>query len=279
MSNRRLAIGGLLAFMTLAALGSYIAAQRRVASRPESESAGPVATEQVTLRFYKDPKPLATFTAQTVDGQTLSSSSLRGKVTLINFWATWCPPCKAEIPDLIALQNKYRDQLQIIGISEDETPDVVRRFMAEHKINYPVVMATPDIQRALPGVGSLPTTFMLDREGRIAAKHIGLLRPNVTELETRALAGLTINASIERVDADKAIGLASTAHVKEIPGVDLKQLSAEQRATALQRLNQEACTCGCELTVAKCRIDDPSCSVSLPLARQIVENLASAGKS
>jgi hypothetical protein len=120
---------------------------------------------------------------------------------------------------------------------------------------------------------------MLDRDGNIVVKHVGLLRPNVTEQETRALAGLTVNASIERVEADKAIGLASTEHVKEIPGVDLKPLSAEQRATALKRLNAEACTCGCELTVAKCRIDDPSCSVSLPLARQIVENLASAGKS
>src|SRR5437867_2726103 len=135
--------------------------------------------------------------------------------------------------------------------------------MAEHKINYPVIMSTPEIRKAFPGVSGLPTSFMLDREGRIAIKHVGLLNPMVTEQETRALAGLTVNASIERVDPDKAIGLTSTAHVKEIPGVDLKQLSPDQRTTALQRLNAEACTCGCELTVAKCRIDDPSCSVSL----------------
>jgi thiol-disulfide isomerase/thioredoxin len=275
MSNRRLAIGGLLALATLAVLGSYIAAQRRVTSTPESRSAETVPAEKIALRFYKDPKPVADFTVQTLDGQTISSSTWRGKVTLLNFWATWCPPCKAEIPDLIALQNKYRDQLQIIGISEDETPDVVRRFVAEHRINYPVVMATPDIQRALPGVSGLPTSFMLDRDGRVVVKHVGLLNPAVTEQETRALAGLTVNASIERVEPDKAIGLTSTAHVKEIPGIDLKRLSSDQRATALQRLNAEACTCGCELTVAKCRIDDPSCSISLPLARQIVENIAS----
>jgi cytochrome c biogenesis protein CcmG/thiol:disulfide interchange protein DsbE len=275
MSNRRLAIGGLLAFAALAVLGSYIAAQRRVTSSPERGSAETVPAEKIALRFYKNPMPVASFTVQTLDGQTISSATWRGKVTLLNFWATWCPPCKAEIPDLIALQNKYRDQLQIIGISEDETPDVVRSFIAEHKINYPVVMATPDIQTALPGVGSLPTTFMLDRDGRIAVKHVGLLKATVTEQETRALAGLTVNASIERVEPDKAIGLTSTAHVKEIPGVDLKRLSSDQRATALKRLNAEACTCGCELTVAKCRIDDPSCSISLPLARQIVENLTS----
>jgi thiol-disulfide isomerase/thioredoxin len=275
MSNRRIAIGGVLAVTTLAVLGAYTAAQRRGTSPRPTESAENATTDKVALRFYKDPKPVPSFTVQTLDGQTISSSTWRGKVTLLNFWATWCPPCKAEIPDLIALQNKYRDQLQIIGISEDETPDVVRRFIAEHRINYPVVMATPDIQRALPGVSGLPTSFMLDREGRVVVKHVGLLNPVVTEQETRALAGLTVNASIERVEPDKAIGLTSTAHVKEIPGIDLKRLSSDQRATALKRLNAEACTCGCELTVAKCRIDDPSCSVSLPLARQIVENLAS----
>jgi len=275
MSKRRLAIGGLLALAALAVLGSYIAAQRRVTPSPETGSTETVPAQKIALRFYKDPMPVASFTAQTLDGQTISSATWRGKVTLVNFWATWCPPCKAEIPDLIALQNKYRDQLQIIGISEDETPDVVRRFVAEYKINYPVVMVSPEIRRSLPGVASLPTTFMLDRDGRIAMKHVGLLRADVTEQETRALAGMTVNASIERVEPDKAIGLASTEHVKEIPGVDLKRLSSDQRATALKRLNAEACTCGCELTVAKCRIDDPNCSISLPLARQIVENLTS----
>src|SRR5438105_12850284 len=75
-----------------------------------------------------------------LDGRQISTSDWRGKVVLINFWATWCPPCRAEIPDLIALQEKYRDQLQIIGVSEDEAgPEVVKRFVAEHRMNYPVV--------------------------------------------------------------------------------------------------------------------------------------------
>jgi thiol-disulfide isomerase/thioredoxin len=275
MTNRRIAIGGVLAVTTLAVLGACTATQPRDTSSQAAPTAEDGTTEKVALRFYKDPKPVADFTVQTLDGQTISSSSWRGKVTLLNFWATWCPPCKAEIPDLIALQNKYRDQLQIIGISEDATADVVKRFVAEHNINYPIVMATPDVERAFPGVSGLPTSFMLDRDGRIVAKHVGLLNAHVTEAETRALAGLTVNASIEHVDPDKAVGLTSTAHVKEIPGIDLKRLSPDQRGTALQRLNAEACTCGCGLTVAKCRIDDPSCSVSLPLARQIVDNLTS----
>jgi thiol-disulfide isomerase/thioredoxin len=270
MTRRGIAIGVLA--LTLLPIVACTAAQPGAGSS-EATGADNATTEKVALRFYKDPKPVADFTVQTLDGQTISSSSWRGRVTLLNFWATWCPPCKAEIPDLIALQNKYRDQLQIIGISEDETVDVVKRFVAEHKINYPIVMATPDVERAFPGVSGLPTSFMLDREGRIAVKHVGLLNAHLTEQETRALAGLTVNASIEHVDADKAIGLASTAHVKEIPGIDLTKLSADQRGTALQQLNTEPCTCGCGLTVAKCRIDDPSCSVSLPLARKIVDTL------
>jgi thiol-disulfide isomerase/thioredoxin len=274
MTIRRMALGGMLAFTTVAVLGACTAPPATEGGA-DATTAETGTTEKLALRFYKDPKPVGDFTVQALDGQTISSSQWRGKVTLVNFWATWCPPCKAEIPDLIALQDKYRDELQIIGISEDATTDVVKRFVAEHKINYPIVMATPDIERAFPGVVGLPTSFMVDREGRIMAKHVGLLNARMTEQETRALAGLSVEASIERVDGDKAVGLTSTAHVKEIPGIDLKPFSPEKRATALQQLNTEACTCGCELTVAKCRIDDPSCGVSLPLAKQIVEKIAS----
>ena len=88
-----------------------------------------------------------------LDGRSITSASLRGKVALINFWATWCGPCRAEIPDLVALQDKYRDQLQVIGISEDEAgPDIVRRFAASHNVNYPIVMLTPELEHVFPGV-------------------------------------------------------------------------------------------------------------------------------
>jgi len=89
----------------------------------------------------------------------------------------------------------------------------------------------------------------------------------------RVIAGLATDVRVERVDPEQAIGLPATAHVKTVPGVDLSNLPAEKRALALQRMNAEPCTCGCNLTVAKCRIDDPSCSVSLPLARKIVADL------
>ena len=237
----------------------------------------PVTAQAFTLRFFRDAKVVPQFTVATLDGGSISSNSLRGKVTLINFWATWCGPCRAEIPDLIALQQNYRDQLQVIGISEDEAPaDVVRRFVSEFKINYPMAMATPEVEAVFGRVTSLPTSYLIDPEGRIVQKHVGMLNAVFTEQETRALAGLKVNASIERVDPDKPTGLENAAQAKEIPGVELASLTPQRRAQALSKLNTDACTCGCELTVARCRVDDPSCGTSLPLARKIVADIVAA---
>jgi len=235
--------------------------------------------EKVTLRFYRDPKPAPVFTATDLDGRPISMAALRGKVVIVNFWATWCGPCRAEIPDLVALQEKYRDQLQIIGISEDEGgPEVVRRFVAEHQMNYPVVMSTPELERKFPGIGALPTSFVIDREARVVQKHVGMLTARTTEYEARHLAGLPVNASIEEVDQSQGLklNLEHGAQALTIPGIDLASLPLAKRTEALQKLNSQPCTCGCDLTVAKCRVDDPSCGVSLPLARQIVAQIAGA---
>jgi thiol-disulfide isomerase/thioredoxin len=231
--------------------------------------------DKVTLRFFRNPAAAPVFTATDLEGRRVSSASLKGKVVLINFWATWCPPCRAEIPDLIALQEKYRDRLQIIGISEDEAPpEVVGRFVADHRINYPVLMMTPEIEKLFPGIGALPTSYFIDREARVVQKHVGILNARVTESETRHLAGLAVNASIEEVDQTQGLKLENGAQLMTIPGVDLAKLPAATRAEALQKLNAQPCTCGCDLTVAKCRVDDPNCGISLPLARQIVAQLA-----
>ena len=228
-----------------------------------------------TLRFFRNPAAVPAFTAVDLDGRPVSSDSLRGKVVIVNFWATWCGPCRAEIPDLVALQERYREQLQIIGVSEDEGPvESVRRFAADHKVNYPIVMTTTEIRQRFPGVQALPTSFILDRESRLVQKHVGMLTADVTELETRALAGLAVNASIEQVDQTQGLKLDNNAQLIDIPGVDLTKLPASKRTEALQKLNAQSCTCGCDLTVAKCRVDDPSCGISLPLARQILGQIA-----
>jgi thiol-disulfide isomerase/thioredoxin len=241
------------------------------------EAAVETSGERVTLRFFRNPAAVPVFIARDLDGREVSTASWRGKVIIINFWATWCGPCRAEIPDLVALQEKYRDRLQVIGISQDEaSPEVVKRFAAEHKVNYPIVMTTPEIEKLFPGIGALPTSFMVDRESRVVQKHVGMLRAAVTEQETRALAGLPVNASIEEVDQTQGLKLAldNGAQAMTIPGLDLAALPVAKRVEALQKLNGQPCTCGCDLTVAKCRVDDPTCGVSLPLARQIVKQIA-----
>jgi thiol-disulfide isomerase/thioredoxin len=227
-----------------------------------------------TVAFYRNPARVAPFTVHDIDGRTLSSADWRGKVVFINFWATWCGPCRAEIPALVKLQDKYRGELVIVGISEDEGPlDLVRQFAAAHNMNYPIVMLTPELTELFPGIGAIPTTFVLDRESRVVQKHVGLFPPDHLELETRALAGLPVNARVEQVDRTQPAKLDNAAQATNIPGVDLTKLTPEKRARALQQLNTEGCTCGCDFTLAKCRIDDPGCGVSLPKAREIVKSI------
>jgi hypothetical protein len=97
-----------------------------------------------------------------------------------------------------------------------------------------------------------------------------LLNPALVEQETRILAKLDTTATVERVDDTGQVLLANAAQATDVPGLALDKLSAAQRTSALKRLNDEQCTCGCGLTVAQCRINDPTCQVSLPIAKKIV---------
>ena len=235
------------------------------------------ASRPATIQLVADPVEVPALTMQALDGQTVSSDDLRGKVTLVNFWATWCGPCRAEIPDLIKLQDRYPDQLQVIGVSVDEGGvAIVEDFATEYGINYPVVMATPELRRAFPGVTALPTSFIVDPDGRVVQTHVGLINPGVLEQETRLLASIDTSITVDLVDEDRHGRLVNAAHATEIPGLDLSPLTAAQRETALQQLNTDMCNCGCGLTLAQCRINDPSCGFSLPLAEQVVADIVSA---
>jgi hypothetical protein len=174
----------------------------------------------------------------------------------------------------VALQAAYGDHVQVIGISQDEGGvDVVRRYATAQHMNYPIVMMTPELEQAFTGIAALPTSFIVDRSGRIVQRHVGMLNAVLTEQETRALAGLPVNATIEEVDRAQPAKLEN-AQATQIPGIDLATLSPERRTAALQKLNTEPCTCGCENTVAKCRVDDPKCTTSLPIAQRIVAEIA-----
>jgi cytochrome c biogenesis protein CcmG, thiol:disulfide interchange protein DsbE len=123
-----------------------------------------------------------------LDGQDLRLSSYRGKVVLLDFWASWCEPCRVETPQLIELQQKYGDcGLQIIGVSMDDSPEPVRAFYRQFHMNYPVVMGTAKTGELYGGVLGLPIAFLITRDGRIYAKHIGATDPAVFEREIKSL--------------------------------------------------------------------------------------------
>lgn len=248
---------------------------------PAADSGTAAATDEAPLvQLLKEPVDVPAFTVRDIDGKTISLADLKGKVVLVNFWATWCPPCRAEIPDLVKLQDKYRDRLVVLGISEDEVdPAQVKAFATEQKMNYPIVMATTELRQIFKGVAALPTTFVLDTEGEIQMRHVGMLDPERTEIETRYLSGALKNAKVERVEDETKALLTKAAQAKEIPGIDLTALTPEKRTEALKALNAENCTCGCELTLAACRINDPSCGVSLPIAQKLVERIAKGEKA
>jgi thiol-disulfide isomerase/thioredoxin len=128
------------------------------------------------------------FSLPDLSGKPLSLSSYRGKVVLLDFWATWCEPCKDEIPRLIELQNKYGNQgLQIIGISMDDGPEPVRDFYQRYRMNYPVVMGTAKTGELYGGILGLPIAFVIARDGRISSKHIGATDISVFEKEVTNL--------------------------------------------------------------------------------------------
>ena len=112
-----------------------------------------------------------------------------GKVVVLDFWATWCPPCRAEIPGLIELQKKYQAQgLIIVGVSVDQaSADTVKSFAKKMGINYPVVMAESKVVAAYGGIEGLPTTFIIDRAGRIVKQHLGFTEKAEFETEIKAL--------------------------------------------------------------------------------------------
>jgi len=128
------------------------------------------------------------FVLPQLDGTPLRLSSYRGKVVLLDFWATWCDPCREETPHFVELQQQYADRgLQIIGVSMDDTSDPVRDFYHQFHMNYPVVMGNAKTGEAYGGVLGLPIIFLLGQDGRIVAKHMGPTKAETFDLEIAAL--------------------------------------------------------------------------------------------
>jgi thiol-disulfide isomerase/thioredoxin len=255
----------LVFFAFCATLASPAFAQE--AARAEADSANSGAV----IRFVRNPDQAPDFKLDDLDGKPLTLAASHGKVILLNFWATWCGPCRAEIPDLIELQKKYGDKLQIIGLDvDDDDSTEVKKFVTANGINYPIGMATNEIRMQYGGVAALPTSFVLDSEGRVVQKHEGLRNPLLYEFEIRSLIGLPIPARVETFEDTGEIFLKHADRASTLPGVDMTKLTPEQRTVALHRFNAEGCTCGCQFTLAQCRIYDRGCAISKGRTEKII---------
>jgi peroxiredoxin len=122
-------------------------------------------------------KPAPNFTLKDADGNPVNLVDYRGKVVLVNFWATWCGPCEMEVPWFVEFEQKYKDQgFAVLGVSmDDDGWKSVRPYVASHKINYRVVIGSEMVSQQFGEIEALPTSFVLDRQGRIASHHEGLV--------------------------------------------------------------------------------------------------------
>ncbi|HUE90067.1 MAG TPA: TlpA disulfide reductase family protein [Vicinamibacterales bacterium] len=130
------------------------------------------------------------FTMPDLNGKDVSLSSFKGKVILLNFWATWCGPCKAEIPGFVELQNQYgKDGLVIVGYSVDDDAPKAQAFADQFKMNYPVLLGLgrEDVQDAYGPIWGIPASFIISRDGRVCQKHLGIAPKAVFEKEIKAL--------------------------------------------------------------------------------------------
>ncbi|GAB4293603.1 MAG: hypothetical protein Kow0098_14590 [Ignavibacteriaceae bacterium] len=139
--------------------------------------------ESLTLdRNTQDDKiKAAGFTLPGTDGKNYSLSDYVGKIIILDFWATWCGPCRRGIPDLIDIQNQYKDQVVVLGISLDQQNTVsdVIPFMQEFGINYPVLYGNAEVVKNYGNINAIPTSFIVDQKGFIVDKHVGLVPKSV----------------------------------------------------------------------------------------------------
>lgn len=135
------------------------------------------AESGVTENHGKEYPPAPAFTLEDLYGNEISLSNYEGKVVFLNFWATWCGPCRQEIPGFLEIYDRYKSKgMEIIGISVDRTGSgSVLNFARQYKISYPVVISTPKLERDYRPGQFIPTTFVIDKKGQIRHKHIGFM--------------------------------------------------------------------------------------------------------
>lgn len=124
------------------------------------------------------PQPAPPIEGMTTTGQKFKLSDYKGKVVLLNFWATWCGPCRGEIPDLVQLQTKYEKRgFTIVGLSDDDDLEKPKAFAAQNGMTYPILLVPPPARAAF-GLQAIPATFLVDKEGRVVWGRVGMISQN-----------------------------------------------------------------------------------------------------
>jgi hypothetical protein len=183
------------------------------------------------------------------------------------------------------MQDKYAKQgFSVIGISLDDEPGSVVEFYKEFKMNYPVAVGNQRIGELYGGIFGLPTTFLIGRDGCIYAKHTGTTDRAVIEDEVQQL--LAMSPTAEKTDFKPGLTAGTSTKIElgdpaaidsEIPGLNLTKLTAPQKEALMKQLASQQCTCGCNLTVLKCRQVDRACRVSLKMAQAQMEKVLKSG--
>ena len=190
--SRILLIVGLL--LVVGAIAVYHFSPRFVPPQQSAPAATRVAADENPSDATADVPAIRgtaapAFELANLDGKTLRMADLKGKVVLVNFWATWCGPCLLEIPWFVEFQKEYGPKgLEIVGVSMDEEgPSVVKPFVAKHEMNYTVVMGTDKTPELFGGLPGYPVSFLIDRQGKFYSKHLGLVSKEDIESEIQAL--------------------------------------------------------------------------------------------
>ena len=199
--NAKLRLAAIAAtLITLLAISVPFVLQDHVDATPSAgDAVAPVASHDVAPATLEqsggscsvDAKPAnMTFTVKNLDLKDVPLSSFKGKVVLLNFWATWCGPCKAEIPMFVELQKQYASQgFTVVGYSVDDEAPKARAFADEYKMNYPILLGLgrEDVQEAFGPMYAIPVSVIIDRQGRVCQRHMGLPTKSALEKEIKAL--------------------------------------------------------------------------------------------
>lgn len=165
-------------------------------SPDETVAEGPAAEAEADLAAAADACPAdakaanLAFTLKDQDGNDVPLSSYEGQVILLNFWATWCPPCKVEIPAFVELYSEYKDRgVVVLGVSVDDPPDKLKPFAEEYKVNYPLLvgLGQDEFQDAYGPMWGIPATIFISRDGKICKRHMGLGTRQQFEKEIQGL--------------------------------------------------------------------------------------------